>query len=49
MLLNDVIELGIVSGPMVVDPKLNLEGLRWPSFESLLSRNNRGLMEAQLR
>ncbi|KAJ8424066.1 hypothetical protein Cgig2_028739 [Carnegiea gigantea] len=45
MLLNDAIELGIMSGPMAVDLKLTLEGLRWASFESWLSRNNHDLME----
>ncbi|KAJ8436181.1 hypothetical protein Cgig2_010425 [Carnegiea gigantea] len=33
VLLNDVIELGIVSGPMAVDLKLTLDGLRSASFE----------------
>jgi len=46
MLLNVAVELGIVSGPMAIDLKLTLEGLRWASFESWLSRNKRSLMEA---
>jgi len=48
MLPNDVIELGIVSGPMAVDLKLTLKGLRWASFESWLRRNSRSLIETQL-
>ncbi|KAJ8435272.1 hypothetical protein Cgig2_026011 [Carnegiea gigantea] len=36
MLLNDAVELGVVSGPMAVDLKLTLEGLRWLLFESWL-------------
>jgi len=34
MLLNDAIKLGVVSGPMAVDLKLTLEGLRWVSSKS---------------
>ena len=34
MLLNDAVELGVVSDSMAVDLKLTLEGLRWASFES---------------
>jgi len=49
MLLNNAVEVGIVSGPMAIDPKLTLEGLRWSSFESWLGYNSRSLVEAQLR
>ncbi|KAJ8424397.1 hypothetical protein Cgig2_006319 [Carnegiea gigantea] len=49
MLLNEAVELGVVSGPIAVDLKLPLEDLRWSSFESWLGRSSRGLMEAQLR
>ncbi|KAJ8423083.1 hypothetical protein Cgig2_032283 [Carnegiea gigantea] len=45
MLLNDAIEAGTMSGPMAVDLKLTLEGLRWASCESLLSYNSYGLMK----
>ena len=48
ILLNDVAELGIVSGPIAVDLKLTLEGLRWASFTAWLGRNKGGLMVAQL-
>jgi len=34
MLLNDAVKLGTVSGFLAVDLKLNLEGLRWTSFEA---------------
>ncbi|KAJ8429187.1 hypothetical protein Cgig2_028760 [Carnegiea gigantea] len=37
MLLNDTVELGIVSGFLVDDLKLTLEGLRWTSFKTSLS------------
>ncbi|KAJ8447165.1 hypothetical protein Cgig2_022894 [Carnegiea gigantea] len=47
MLLNDVIELGIVSGFLTIDLKLTLEGLRLTSFEAWLSRTSRDLREAQ--
>ena len=49
MLLNNVIELGVVSGFMAVDLKLILEGLRWTSFKSWLSCNSRDLLREQLR
>ncbi|KAJ8451470.1 LOW QUALITY PROTEIN: hypothetical protein Cgig2_017861 [Carnegiea gigantea] len=42
MLLNNAVELGIVSGTMAVDLKLTLEGLRWACFESWLSHNKCG-------
>ncbi|KAJ8444806.1 hypothetical protein Cgig2_014995 [Carnegiea gigantea] len=45
ILLNDVVGLGIVSGFIVVDLKLTLEGLRWTSFEAWLSHNSRELLE----
>ena len=48
ILLNDAAELGIVSGPIAVDLKLTLEGLRWASFTAWLGRNKGGLMVAQL-
>ncbi|KAJ8430929.1 hypothetical protein Cgig2_033557 [Carnegiea gigantea] len=48
MLLNDAVELGIVSGFIAVDLKLTLEGMRWTSFEAWLSRTSRKLGEAQL-
>ncbi|KAJ8426359.1 hypothetical protein Cgig2_025498 [Carnegiea gigantea] len=40
MPLKDAVELGIVSGSLVVDLKLTLEGLRWTSFEAWLSRSS---------
>ena len=46
MLLNDVIELGIVSSFLAVGLKLTLEGLRWTSFEAWLIRSSRDLWEA---
>ncbi|KAJ8420400.1 hypothetical protein Cgig2_028072 [Carnegiea gigantea] len=49
MLLNDAIELGIVSGFLASDLRSSLEGLRWTSFEAWLSRTSRDLREAQLR
>ncbi|KAJ8433878.1 hypothetical protein Cgig2_021261 [Carnegiea gigantea] len=49
MLLNDAVDLGIVSGFLADDLKLSLKGLRWTSFEAWLSRTSRGLREAQLR
>ena len=33
MLLNDAVELSIVSGFLASDLRLSLEGLRWTSFE----------------
>ncbi|KAJ8435866.1 hypothetical protein Cgig2_028574 [Carnegiea gigantea] len=45
--LNDAVKLGVVSGPMAIDLKLTLEGLRWSPFKSYLGRSSRGLMEAQ--
>ena len=47
-ILNDVIELGIVSGFMVVDLKAALEGLRWTSSASWIHVNRCNLLEAQL-
>ena len=49
MLLNDAVKLGVVSGPMAIDLKLTLEGLRWSPFKSWLGHSSRGLMEAQFR
>ncbi|KAJ8448595.1 hypothetical protein Cgig2_010482 [Carnegiea gigantea] len=46
ILLNDDVELGIVSGFIVIDLKLTLEGLRLISFEAWLSRTSRKLREA---
>ena len=48
MLLNDAVELGIVSGFMAVDLKLTLEGLRWTFFEVWLSHISYELRETQL-
>ena len=48
MLLNNAVELGIVSGFIAVDLKLALEGLRWTSLEAWLIRTSRELREAQL-
>ena len=42
MLLNNVVELGIVSGFLVDDLKATLEGLRWTFFEAWLSRTKGG-------
>ncbi|KAJ8426452.1 hypothetical protein Cgig2_031101 [Carnegiea gigantea] len=49
MLLNDAVELGIVSGFLTDDLKSSLEGLRWTSFEAWLSHTSHDLREAQLR
>ena len=46
-LLNDAVELGIVSGFLASDLKLSLEGLRWTSFEARLSCTIRDLWVAQ--
>ncbi|KAJ8441786.1 hypothetical protein Cgig2_009032 [Carnegiea gigantea] len=48
MLLNNAVELGIVSGFLAVDLKLTLGSLRWTSFEAWLSRTSRNLREARL-
>ncbi|KAJ8433863.1 hypothetical protein Cgig2_032074 [Carnegiea gigantea] len=47
MLLNDAVELGIVSDSMAINLKLTLEGLRWASFDSCLSHNSCDLMETK--
>ncbi|KAJ8438074.1 LOW QUALITY PROTEIN: hypothetical protein Cgig2_025479 [Carnegiea gigantea] len=49
MLLNDAVELGIVSGFMAIDLKATPEGFQSTSFESWLHVNRRGLLQAQLR
>ncbi|KAJ8428174.1 hypothetical protein Cgig2_015615 [Carnegiea gigantea] len=49
VLLNDAVELGIVSGFLASDLQSSLEDLRWTSFEAWLSRTSRDLREAQLR
>ena len=45
ILLNDVVELGIVSSFITIDLKLALEGLRWTYFEAWLSCTSRELLE----
>ncbi|KAJ8422873.1 hypothetical protein Cgig2_013746 [Carnegiea gigantea] len=49
MLLNDAIELGIVSDFLADNLKSTLERLRWTSFEAWLGRTRGDLREAQLR
>ena len=49
MLLNDVIELGVVHGFIANDLKSILIGLRWTFFEAWMSCTSHELMEAQLR
>jgi len=49
MLLNDAVELDIVSSFMAGDLKLTLEGLRWMCFKSWLCRSSCDLLEVQLR
>ncbi|KAJ8444872.1 hypothetical protein Cgig2_029803 [Carnegiea gigantea] len=46
MLLNDAIELGLVSGFLTDDLKATLEELRWTSLEAWLSRTRGDLREA---
>ncbi|KAJ8424442.1 hypothetical protein Cgig2_003900 [Carnegiea gigantea] len=49
MVVNDVVELSVVSRDVAGDLKSTLKGLRWTTFESWLSVNKRALLEAQRR
>ena len=49
MLLNDAVELGMVSGFLAGDLRSSLEGFRWMSFEAWPSRTSRDLRETQLQ
>ncbi|KAJ8428755.1 hypothetical protein Cgig2_003069 [Carnegiea gigantea] len=49
MLLNDVVELSVVSRDMAGGLKSTYKGLRWTTFESWLSVSKRALLDAQLR
>jgi len=46
ILLNDAVELGIVSGFLADDLKSTLDRLRWTSFQAWLSRTRGDLREA---
>ncbi|KAJ8432990.1 hypothetical protein Cgig2_029440 [Carnegiea gigantea] len=46
MLINDIVELFIVSREIARDLKLTLKGLQWTTFESWLSVNKPTLLEA---
>jgi len=49
MLLNDAVELGVVSGFVADNLKSTLSGLRWTCIEAMMSCTSRELREAQLR
>ncbi|KAJ8425510.1 hypothetical protein Cgig2_024221 [Carnegiea gigantea] len=49
MVINDAMELSVVSKDIVGALKLTLKGLRWNYFESWLSVNKHALLGAQLR
>ncbi|KAJ8439996.1 hypothetical protein Cgig2_022678 [Carnegiea gigantea] len=48
MVVNNAVELFVVSTDMARALKSTLKGLRWTTFESYLSVNKRALLEAQL-
>jgi len=48
MVVNDALELGVMSRDMVEALKLALKGLRWLIFESWLRINKHALLGAQL-
>ncbi|KAJ8427825.1 hypothetical protein Cgig2_001636 [Carnegiea gigantea] len=48
MVVNDDVELFVVSRDVAGDLKSTLKGLRWTTFESWLSVNKHALLEAQL-
>ena len=48
MVLNDAMELSVVSRDMDGGLKLTSKGLRWTAFKSWLSVSKRALLEAQL-
>ena len=49
ILLNNAVELSVVSRDMIGDLKSTLKGLRLTTFESWLSINKRALLKVQLR